>query len=122
MKDLLLVGIGGFAGSIFRYKMGLLISAKTTSSFPWGTFCVNLIGAFLIGLLLSSTLKSQQAAMLLLATGFCGGFTTFSTFALENLKLLQSGQWMLFLTYMLFSLVGGIGLCLGGYLIGDKTW
>ena len=121
MKDLLMVGIGGFAGSILRYKIGTFVSAKTTTSFPWGTFCVNMIGAFLIGLLISSTLKSQQAAMLLLVTGFCGGFTTFSTFALENLKLLQSGQWSTFLAYILFSLVGGIGLCFGGYFIGNKA-
>lgn len=121
MKDLLMVGIGGFAGSIFRYKIGALVSAKITSKFPWGTFCVNLLGAFLIGLLIASALKNQQAAMLLLVTGFCGGFTTFSTFALENLRLLQSGQWSVLLAYLLLSLVGGIGLCFGGYLIGNKA-
>lgn len=119
MKDLLMVGIGGFAGSVLRYKIGTFISIKTTSGFPWGTFCINLTGAFLIGLLISSALKGQQMTMLLLVTGFCGGFTTFSTFALENLKLLQSGQWAVFLSYILFSLICGIGLCFAGYLIGN---
>ena len=119
MKDLLLVGIGGFAGSILRYKIGLMIASKASSGFPWGTFCVNLAGAFLIGLLISSALKSQQVMMLLLVTGFCGGFTTFSTFALENLRLLQSGDWTLFLSYIILSLVCGIGLCFMGYLTGN---
>lgn len=119
MKDLFMVGIGGFAGSVLRYKIGAFISTKTTSEFPWGTFCINLTGAFLIGLLISSALKSQQMTMLLLVTGFCGGFTTFSTFALENLKLLQSGQWAVFLSYILFSFICGIGLCFAGYLIGN---
>ena len=122
MKDLLMVGIGGFVGSILRYKIGTLIATKTTSDFPWGTFCVNLVGAFLIGLLISSALKQQQAMMLLLVTGFCGGFTTFSTFALENLRLLQSGQWSIFLSYILLSILGGILLCFGGYLVGTKTF
>lgn len=122
MKDLLMVGIGGFMGSVLRYKVGVLIATKNTSAFPWGTFTVNLVGAFLIGLLISSALKSQQTTTLLLVTGFCGGFTTFSTFALENLKLLQSGQWLIFLSYALFSLIGGIVLCYGGYFMGSKTF
>ena len=121
MKDLLMVGIGGFAGSILRYKIGALITSKVASGFPWGTFFVNLAGAFVIGLLVSSSLKSQQMTMLLLVTGFCGGFTTFSTFALENLRLLQSGQWVFFLAYATLSLVFGIGLCLLGFFLGNYS-
>lgn len=121
MKDLLMVGIGGFAGSVLRYKIGILITSKTSSGFPWGTFGVNLVGAFLIGLLIASAVKSQEVMMLLLVTGFCGGFTTFSTFALENLRLLQSGEWMLFLSYIILSIVCGIGLCFIGYLTGNLT-
>ena len=121
MKDLFLVGIGGFIGSIIRYKAGVLIMSRTQSTFPFGTFFVNLAGAFLIGLFISSALKSQQTAMLLLVTGFCGGFTTFSTFALENLKLVQSGQWSVLMSYTLLSLLGGIGLCWAGYQVG-ASW
>lgn len=121
MKDLIMVGIGGFVGSTLRYKVGILITSKASSGFPWGTFCVNLIGAFLIGLLIASALKSQEIMMLLLVTGFCGGFTTFSTFALENLRLLQSGDWVLLLSYILSSLICGIGLCFVGYYVGNMT-
>ena len=120
MKELFLVGIGGFIGSIIRYKAGVLIMSRTQSTFPLGTFFVNLAGAFLIGLFISSALKSQQTAMLLLVTGFCGGFTTFSTFALENLKLVQSGQWSVLMSYTLLSLLGGIGLCWAGYQVGTS--
>ena len=95
--------------------------SRTQSTFPFGTFFVNLAGAFLIGLFISSALKSQQTAMLLLVTGFCGGFTTFSTFALENLKLVQSGQWSVLMSYTLLSLLGGIGLCWAGYQVG-ASW
>lgn len=121
MKDLLLVGLGGFAGSVLRYKIGSIITAKTNTGFPYGTFCVNLVGAFLIGLLVSSALKTQQTAMLLLVAGFCGGFTTFSTFALENLRLLQTGNWTTLLTYTLLSILGGICICWLGYLVGNYT-
>ncbi len=121
MKEIFMVGIGGFAGSVLRYKVGVIISAKASTNFPIGTFCINLAGAFLIGLLVSSALKSQQASMLLLVTGFCGGFTTFSTFAFENLRLLQSGHWATLMTYIFLSLVGGIGLCLLGYFLGNLS-
>ena len=119
MKDILLVGLGGFVGSVLRYKAGAAIASKAATDFPLGTFFVNLLGAFLIGLFVSSALKSQQTTMLLLVTGFCGGFTTFSTFALENLRLIQSGNWTVLLAYMGLSLLGGVGLCWVGYWVGS---
>lgn len=119
MKAFLLVGAGGFAGSYLRY----LISAKVEqyfSSFPYGTFTVNMVGCFLIGLILGWVTQSNVAPeyRLLLATGFCGGFTTFSTFSYEGLALLQNGQLVQAFLYMGLSLlIGFLAVWLGLYMI-----
>lgn len=115
-----MVGLGGFVGSVLRYKAGLVIMSRTSTNFPFGTFFVNLVGAFLIGLLVSSAMKFQQSTMLLLVTGFCGGFTTFSAFALENLRLMQSENWLVLFAYIALSLFGGLGLCWAGYVLGSS--
>ena len=88
IRNILLVALGGAMGSVCRY----LISKMITSAFPWGTFSVNIIGSLLIGLLvgLSSRETISPEMKLLLVTGFCGGFTTFSTFANESFAMLAA--------------------------------
>ena len=94
MKQLLLVFVGGGFGSALRYFIGKHLN-HFESGFPYGTLIVNVLGSLLIGIILGLAVKSQtvsQNQMLLLASGFCGGFTTFSTFAYENQIFLKSGD------------------------------
>jgi len=110
MKQFLLVFLGGGIGSLLRY-----IISKTFNTyfqhFYLGTFLVNIIGCLIIGLVLGISFKSNllsQNQTLLLTTGFCGGFTTFSTFALENQSLLKSGEILHFSFYTIASIAVGI--------------
>jgi CrcB protein len=110
-KMILLVGAGGFAGSIARFLSQQLVLKYYPSSFPWGTLLVNITGCFLIGLIYAvaekGTLISPEVR-LLLATGFCGGFTTFSSFAYENIALMRDGEWLYAFLYILASLIVGL--------------
>ena len=119
LKALLLVGTGGFFGSIARYGVKLLTDKYLTSAFPYGTFLVNIVGCFIIGLLFGLTQRNQldNTTWLILATGFCGGFTTFSSFALENNLLLGDKLPVMAITYTLLSLVLGIVLCRWGMML-----
>lgn len=117
LRAFLMVGAGGAAGSMARYAVNLLINRWYTLSFPLATFLVNVLGCFIIGLLFGIAEKQewmQGSYLLLLATGFCGGFTTFSTFALESTALFSKGQNSVSLIYMLLSLFLGIILCKTG--------
>ena len=122
MKGFLLVFLGGGLGSGLRYLVA--IAMKQYSKFlPFGTFTVNMVGCLLIGLVLGyahkeNTLTSNQT--LLLATGFCGGFTTFSAFASENLELIRNGELFNFSIYAIGSVFLGIVLILIGYLLVNK--
>ena len=119
MKSFLLVFLGGGLVSALRY---LVASAMNQYSkvLPFGTFTVNILGCLLIGLILGyaqreNTLTSNQT--LLLATGFCGGFTTFSAFANENLELIKNGEIFNFSVYTIGSiLVGVLAVFIGFYL------
>jgi len=115
IQNLLLVGAGGFIGSVLRYQISLAFFHRIGNEFPTGTLIVNLVGSFLIGILLSGAMKSSHSWTLLLVTGFCGGFTTFSTFAIENIKLIENENWNISILYLTLSLIGGIGLCLLGH-------
>lgn len=120
LKDLLLVGLGSGLGGMCRYLVSQLL-VTTQNGFPWGTFTVNIVGSLLIGLLwgLSSRLPSLSPALtLLFMVGFCGGFTTFSTFSREGLSLLQMQNYTLFLLYTLGSVVLGILAVMVGYFGG----
>ncbi|MEQ8473674.1 MAG: fluoride efflux transporter CrcB [Marinoscillum sp.] len=120
MKGILFVGFGGFIGSISRYLIGEFV-IKNGSHLPLGTLTVNLAGSFLIGILAAWLLKSgHQQSYFLLATGFCGGFTTFSTFSLESLKLLKDAQYSQYAIYLTISVLGGLILCLFGYWLAQK--
>ena len=104
MKALLLVGMGGAAGSMLRYLVSVAASAALGDRFPWGTLAVNAIGSAAVGVLAS--LGLQDPARLLLVTGLLGGFTTFSAFSLETALLWQRAPWLAVL-YVAASLGAG---------------
>lgn len=94
MTNILLVGLGGAIGSILRYIISKILNEQVSSSFSLGTFAVNTIGCFIIGAVTSYAQKHgiSSETKLLLTTGLCGGFTTFSTFSLENIQLIDTNQ------------------------------
>jgi fluoride exporter len=107
-KNFLLVGLGGAIGSMLRYAFYLVITVK---QFPLATFAVNIIGSFIIGVVLTISLKDDLILnnwKLFLATGICGGFTTFSAFSMENITLLQNEKYFIALVYIISSIVLGI--------------
>lgn len=111
MKQLLFIAFGGMVGSVSRYLVQQLIVRNYTTLFPLGTFLVNIIGSLIIGILLGLAAKHNwlnQELRLLLVVGFCGSFTTFSTFAFEGLELLKDGQYIVLFSYIALSLVLGI--------------
>lgn len=111
IKNLILVAIGGASGSVLRYLVHWVVSKKSYSNFPYQTFLVNIIGCLLIGLLVGYLYKYNtvnESLKLLLITGFCGGFTTFSAFGLENVNLIQNQNYQLALLYTSLSLILGI--------------
>lgn len=111
------VGIGGFLGANARYFIGRAIVERSGSAFPWGTLFVNLTGAFLIGVIAQLLLLREgdsPAWRLLLVVGVLGGYTTFSSYALEIVALLQSDRMIRALVYLVASNVLGIALCLLG--------
>ena len=111
MKTLIFVGIGGAIGSILRYLTGIYFQKMDTGNFPLATFIANAIGCLLIGLFMGYLTKNNLVDSQLkwfLVTGFCGGFTTFSTFGYENIQLVQQQQYLLALTYTLVSVCVGI--------------
>lgn len=115
IKNFLLVGLGGALGSMLRYAAYLLITVK---HFPFGTFLVNIIGSFIIGIVLALSLKDESFLnnwKVFLATGICGGFTTFSSFSAENVALLQNGKFGIALLYITLSIVLGIAAAWLGF-------
>ena len=121
LKSILFVGIGSFAGGVLRYIISYLMkNASSYQTFPWATLIANLLGCFLIGIIFAIFSKYSNInnpLYLLLATGFCGGFTTFSTFANESLQMIQSGNILGFVSYTLTSIIFGIILVWLGYII-----
>jgi CrcB protein len=121
MKNLLLIFFGGGVGSLCRYWLSRFINGMSTSHFPYGTFVVNVVGCFLIGFVIFYTERFGDAAdqwRLLLATGLCGGFTTFSTFSLENTQLLSDQHILVFLLYTGGSILLGLLATYLGLLAG----
>jgi len=119
MKQAFLVFVGGGFGSVLRFLLGKWLN-NVENYVPYGTFLANVLGSLLIGFIIgvlskSSNIPANQS--LLLASGFCGGFTTFSTFAYENQLFLKNGDYSQFLIYTLGSLVFGfLAVFLGLYL------
>lgn len=110
LRSILLVAAGGAAGSVLRFLAGLWIGKYDSAPYPWATLLVNITGSLAIGLLLGyfSRHPDQDNLRLLLITGLCGGFTTFSAFTAENITLLQQGHWNLAMSYIFLSLVAGM--------------
>lgn len=111
IKNLFLVAIGGASGSVLRYLVHWIVAKKSISNFPYQTFFVNIIGCLFIGILVGYLAKNQaqnETLKLLLITGFCGGFTTFSAFGLENINMIQNQNYQLAFIYTSLSLVLGI--------------
>lgn len=111
MKQFLLVFIGGGLGSGFRFLLSK-IPFQNISKFPHPTLLSNIIGCFILGIILGYAIKNDHLnspQTLLLATGFCGGLTTFSTFAYENISMIKAGDFTQFLFYTFLSLFLGLG-------------
>ncbi len=120
LKTILIIGTGGFLGSVSRYLVAKFVQGHALSSFPWGTFLVNVLGCLLIGLFYGLAEKGtilSPGVRLFLTVGFCGGFTTFSTFAIENLALMRDGAFFLFLLYTGLSIFLGLLAVYLGHLI-----
>ncbi len=120
IKSLLIVGFGSFVGGALRYGISTLMKEYCSKGFPWGTLVVNLLGCFAIGAIFALFGKYSSPSngwCLLLTTGVCGGFTTFSTFANESLQMLQNGNIASFVGYVATSLIVGLALTALGYWI-----
>lgn len=114
LRNILFVAFGGAVGSVFRYLAAVILVAK---KFPAATFTVNIIGSFLIGILMGFIVKqaNSQTWQLLLVTGFCGGFTTFSAFSWDIVLLLQQAKYATAFLYIIATLFIGIAATFLGF-------
>ncbi|KUO66770.1 MAG: camphor resistance protein CrcB [Lutibacter sp. BRH_c52] len=119
MRILLLIGTGSFIGGVLRYALSQFIQTKFLSAFPFGTLAVNIIGCFAIGIVFALSEKTNMSPemRLFLATGICGGFTTFSAFSNETLSLMRDGQLLYASAYISSSVLFGIFATFLGYSI-----
>lgn len=109
MKTLFYIFIGGGFGSVLRFGISNYTQKLwNINTFPMGTFVVNMIGCFLIGVFTSYFIKIDNHLKFLLITGFCGGFTTFSTFSAENISLWENGNYFILSLYILLSVIVGL--------------
>lgn len=110
MRIIALIGIGSFIGGIFRYLLSQTIQTRFLSAYPFGTFTVNIIGCLIVGIIfgLSEKFNVSPEWRLFLATGICGGFTTFSSFSLETMNMLKDGQYLYSFLYISSSVILGL--------------
>jgi CrcB protein len=116
MMQVLLVALGGAAGSVARYGVGVAAARLLGLGFPWGTLIVNVFGGFAMGLLAARVGPEDVNLRLALGVGVLGGFTTFSTFSLETVRLMQHQPVMAAL-YVVASVVLSVGACWAGFLV-----
>jgi CrcB protein len=121
LKSILLVGAGGFTGSVLRYLISRFMALETSSAFPFGTFIVNIAGCLIIGIIYGMGVKEMASSdmRLLLATGFCGGFTTFSSFSMEFFLLLRDGYTGMAFFYAGASMAVGLAAVWAGLMIAE---
>jgi CrcB protein len=120
MKQILMLGSGGFIGTVLRYWVQVFFARQFSILFPLGTFIVNITGCLVIGLLYGMANRHDWLTAewrLFLITGLCGGYTTFSAFAFEGVSMLKQGQWIPFLLYILLSVLVGILATMVGYAL-----
>lgn len=124
MWDILLVGVGGFLGAQARYGVSNFFSKKYGTAFPYGTIVINLSGSFILGLCLGLSgraIFSDEAYRWLVAVGFCGGYTTFSTYTYETLTLWREKRVMAGVgTNLVGSYILGLVAALAGFLLGNS--
>lgn len=112
ITNVLIVGAGGFLGSIARYVTVVSVERRLNTMFPLGTFAVNIVGSFVLGFVLALAMKKTGTHLhewrLFLGTGFCGGFTTFSAFAAENMSLFEQKFPGIALIYITVSVASGM--------------
>ncbi|WP_462412707.1 fluoride efflux transporter CrcB [Neobacillus sp. Marseille-QA0830] len=114
---IILVAVGGFFGAMSRFGISQFIKSRYPSTFPFATLWINLLGSFLLGVIFG--VNAANLWRLLLGTGFMGAFTTFSTFKLENVQLLEKGNWQVAGLYLAISYSCGILLAFLGIWVGD---
>jgi len=115
----LMVALGAAIGAPLRYLTDRLIQTRHGSTFPWGTFTVNVAGSLLLGYLIGRPVAPWMSA--LLGTGFCGALTTYSTFSFETLRLVREGDQMLAAAYALGSVLAGLGAAYVGLLLAQAA-
>ena len=111
MNNLFLIFIGGGLGSITRYGLGTYIGKQVNSIFPWGTLTVNVIASFILGLLAGFIFQRSgefETQRMIIGIGFCGGFSTFSTFSLEIFEMIRNGNAMMAILYVVGSVVASL--------------
>jgi CrcB protein len=123
--DVLWVGLGGGAGAMTRYLLGLWIAERLGTAFPWSTWTINVSGSLVIGLLLTVLTEKvvvDPAWRLLLVVGFLGGYTTFSSYTFEALTLARAGEWLDALAYVLGSNLVGLAAVTLGAVVAHLVW
>jgi CrcB protein len=111
LKSILIIGLGGFIGTVARFLISRYFQMTVSSVFPWSTFIINIVGCLLIGLIYGITEKGDVLSpdiRLFLTVGICGGFTTFSTFSNDSFLLMRDQEWLRFALYTSLSVFVGL--------------
>jgi len=121
MVKVLVVFVGGGAGALLRYLIAVVMPTASANVFPWSTFVTNIVGCFLMGLLFSwfQLNSASSTVKLLLMVGVLGGFTTFSSFAIEFISLINAGESLKAFLYFLASNVVGFSMAFVGLILGN---
>ncbi len=125
LKGVIIVGIGGFLGSVSRYLLSQFIHRAINTNFPLGTLVINILGCFLIGLLFGLFERGSLISpnmRLFLTVGFCGGFTTFSTFSNDTVNLVNDSEVFYLFLYTGLSIFAGIGCTFLGKFLANYLW